>query len=162
MFNLSGIMDKACEPLSKPLPYDTPTQEQAKRLEAYLRQPVELMAATKKMEIFPLPENLFSLSIKEPQEEGGRPVAVLDFTQEGWDKMSYDYLQGMAKALKTDPKSVPRSMRPFAKLMNRLPETPTGNNAVDSGRRVVIEKNIEAIAPGLRAILDARLRSWRP
>ena len=155
-------MEKACEPLAKPLPYDTPNQEQAQQLELYLKQPVELMAATKKMELFPIPENLFSLSINEPQAEGDRPVAVLNFTAEGWDKMSYDYLQGMAKSLKADPKSVPRSIRPFAKLMNRLPETPTGNTAVDSGRRVVIEKNIDAIAPGLRAILDARLRAWRP
>lgn len=162
MFNLSGIMEKATEPLSKPLPYDTPTDDQVKRLEEFLRQPFELMTITKKPEMFAVPQNLFTLSIKAPAEEGARPVAVLNFNAEGWDRLSYEYLQGMAKAARKDPKSIPRSMRPFAKLMDRLPESPTGNNAVDSGRRVVIEKNIEAIAPGIRNILEMRLREWRP
>ena len=162
MFNLSGILEGASAPLSSPLPYATPTKEQADRLEAYLRQPLELVAMTKKAELFTIPESLFSLDITAPDNADDRPVATLTFTDAGWDRMSYLYLQQMAEAAKKDPKSVPRSMRPFAKLMARLPETPTGNSAVDSGRRVVIEKNIQAVAPAIRDILLQRLRAWRP
>lgn len=162
MFNLSGILEGASSPISSPLPYATPTAEQAGRLEAFLKQPLELVAMTKKVEQFVIPENLFSLNIQAPASADGRPVATLTFSDEGWDRMSCLYLQQMAEAAKKDPKSVPRSMRPFAKLMARLPEQPTGNSAVDSGRRVVIEKNIQAVAPAIRDILAQRLRAWRP
>lgn len=162
MFNLSGILEGASSPISSPLPYATPTAEQTGRLEAFLKQPLELVAMTKKVEQFVIPENLFSLNIQAPASADDRPVATLTFSDEGWDRMSYLYLQQMAEAAKKDPKSVPRSMRPFAKLMARLPEQPTGNSAVDSGRRVVIEKNIQAVAPAIRDILVQRLRAWRP
>lgn len=162
MFNLSGILETASAPIAAPLPYETPTTEQVARLEAFLRQPLELMAMTKKVELFEMPTELFSLSVKAPEAEGDRPVATLTFSGEGWDRMSYFYLQHMAEAARKDPKSVPRSMRPFAKLMNKLPEHPTGNGAIDGGRRVVIEKNIEAISPAIRNILVQRLRAWRP
>lgn len=155
-------MEKACEPLSKPLPYDTPNAQQIQRLEAFLKQPVELMMITKKLEKLSIPDHLFTLKVKTPQQEGDRPVAVLEFSEKGWDRLSYEYLQGMAQAARKDPKSVPRSMRPFAKLMNKLPEEPTGNGAVDKGRQVVIEKNIELIAPRLRDVFELRLREWRP
>jgi hypothetical protein len=162
MFNLSGIMDSACAPLAKPLAYDTPTPAQATRLEAFLREPVELVSLTRKLQSFPLPEKLFSLSIQAPQTQGDRPVATLTFQPEGWDRFSYEYLQSMAAAAKKDPKSIPRSWRPFSKLMARLPEEPTGNGAIDSSRRVVIEKNIQSVAPTIREILEHRLRTWRP
>lgn len=162
MFNLSGIVEAANTPISTPLPYQAPTTEQVTRLEAFLRQPLELMAMTKKVESFEMPAELFSLEVKAPEAEGDRPLATLTFSEDGWDQMSYRYLQHMADAARKDPKSVPRSMRPFAKLMNKLPERPTGNGAVDSGRRVVIEKNIQAIAPAIRDILLQRLRAWRP
>lgn len=162
MFNLSGILEGAMTPMAKPLPYATPTPEQAKRFEAFLKQPITLVNIAKKEEAFDLPENLFNLTVSAPENEGDRPLATLTFDESGWDKLSYDYLQKMAASAKKDPKSVPRAMRPFAKLMARLPESPTGNTAVDNGRRVVIEKNIQAIAPGIRNVLEARLRDWRP
>jgi len=162
MFNLSGILEAANTPITSPLPYETPTQDQVQRLELFLKQPLELMAMTRKLEKFELPENLFSVSVQAPEKEGDRPVAVLTFNEQGWDQMSYRYLQHMAESARKDPKSVSRSMRPFAKLMNKLPEHPTGNGAVDNGRRVVIEKNIQAISPAIRDILSQRLRAWRP
>lgn len=162
MFNLSGILETANAPIVAPLPYETPNTEQVARLEAFLRQPLELMAMTKKVELFEMPAELFSLNVKAPEVQGDRPVATITFSDDGWDQMSYRYLQHMAEAARKDPKSVPRSMRPFAKLMNKLPERPTGNGAVDSGRRVVIEKNIQAISPAIRDILVQRLRAWRP
>ena len=152
---LSSDTTAALQEMSFVIPYNIPSS--LDRFQEAMRQPLVLMSPSKKPISLPVPENLFSISF---EQSGERPVAKVSWNYDGWDRLSYLYLTDMAKQVKDNPKSIPRSMRMFANLMNKLPETPTGNGAVDVSRRIVIERNIEQIAPAIRDEVERRIKSW--
>ena len=156
--SLSSDISFATQPLHVVVPYDIPRDQDKKRFDAAMNAPLTLVAPTKEAVPFEIPDGLFSISF---EQSGERPVAQVQWTSEGWDRLSYLYLTHMAKQVKTNPKSVPRSLRMFAKLMDKLPERPTGNGAVDTSRRIVIERNIEQIGPAVRAEVERRIKSWK-
>ena len=155
-------MSTALSPLVQPIPYAVPTAAQQARLIQHLAEPLLLRTPTGNVAPFVLPADFFTLTFQEPATADDRPTATLAFSADGWERLSYTYLTGMAQAAKKNPKAVPRSMRPFAKLMDRLPEHPTGTAAIDAGRRMILDKNTQAIQAPVRALLTQRLRDWRP
>lgn len=132
--------------------------EQIKSIESTAKEPLLLTTPTKdkRKELFEVPDNLFNMSF---DESGDLMVVILNFNEPGWDKLSYDFLQGMAKAVKKDPKSIPRSMRMFANLMKKLTPEPTGSGKNDIPRKIVINQTIEQMAPPVRDILSDRLKT---
>ena len=157
-FNFSSNITHIVEPLRVVVPYDVPTDDQKKNLEEYLNKPFELVSFTKKTEEFAVPNNFFTLSF---DQTGERPVAVVDFSDEGWDNMAYIFLTNMAKQVKKDPKSVPRSLRMFAGLMDKLTEKPVGRAVIDTPRKIVIDRAIEQFGPTVRDVFTSRLQSWK-
>lgn len=157
-FKFSSDTTSVVAPLRVVVPYQAPTSDEQKALEEHVKQPLELVTMTKKSQEFALPENLFSLSF---DTSGDRPVAVVEWSNEGWDALAYRFLTSMAVQVKKDPKSVPRSVRMFAGLMDKLTEKPVGKAAVDTPRKIVIDRAIEQFGPSVRESIAARLRTWK-
>lgn len=159
VFNFSSNIAPVVEEMRVVVPYDLPTSEQQENLKDYLNSPMPLTSLSKKVELFPVPENLFDVTF---EQSGERPVAVVQWNEEGWDNLAYHFLKGLAEQVKKDPKSVPRSLRMFANLMNKLTEKPIGKAAVDNSRKIVIERAIEQFGPNVRELMTERLRTWSP
>lgn len=159
VFNFSSNIAPVVETMRVVVPYDLPTCEQQEKLKDYLNSPMPLTSLSKTVEMFQVPENLFDVTF---EQSGERPVAVVQWSEEGWDTLAYHFLKGLAAQVKKDPKSVPRSLRMFANLMNKLTEKPIGKAAVDNSRKIVIERAIEQFGPNVRELMTERLRTWSP
>lgn len=159
VFNFSSNIAPVVEKMRVVVPYELPTEEQQVQLKNHLKSPMPLTSLSKKVEMFQVPDNLFDVIF---EQSGDRPVAVVQWTEEGWDNLAYHFLMGLAAQVKKDPKSVPRSLRMFANLMNKLTEKPVGKSAVDNSRKIVIERAIEQFGPNVRELITERLRSWSP
>lgn len=159
VFNFSSNIAPVVETMRVVVPYELPNEEQQIELKSHLKSPMPLTSLSKKVEMFEVPENLFDVTF---EQSGERPVAVVQWTDEGWDNLAYHFLMGLAAQVKKDPKSVPRSLRMFANLMNKLTEKPVGKAAVDNSRKIVIERAIEQFGPNVRELITERLRSWSP
>lgn len=59
---------------------------------------------------------------------------------EALHKIAYAWCQ---KLTTLPPKSLPRSQRPVIKLLQRLPEEPTGNPAFDKGRTMILDGTVK-------------------
>lgn len=156
-FNFSSNIAPVVETMRVVVPYTIPTPEQHMQLEEHLKSPMALTSLTKKVEMFQVPHDLFHV---EFEQSGERPVAVVHWSDEGWDNLAYKFLVGLAAQVKKDPKSVPRSLRMFANLMNKLTEKPVGKALIDNPRKIVIERAIEQFGPSVRAVVTERLQTW--
>lgn len=132
--------------------------EEKEKLEKFLKEPLKLMSFAKKIEEYQVPENLFDLSY---DTSGDLPVAIITWSEAGWDRMSYNFLKALGHQVKTNPKSVPRSIRMFGGLMDRLTDAPIGKEAVDKPRKIVIDRAIEQFGPTVRQIIEDRLKDYR-
>lgn len=155
-FSFSSNIAPVIETMRVVVPYEIPNEEKYKKLEQYLKSPMALTSLSEKVEMFQVPDHLFHV---EFEQSGERPVAVVKWSDDGWDHLAYLFLKGLAAQVKKDPKSVPRSLRMFANLMNKLTEKPVGKALVDNPRRIVIERAIEKFGPTVRDVIAERLRT---
>ncbi len=156
-FKMTSDLTLAYSPLHIVIPQESISPTQIEELTKYLHKPLRLTTPTKEEKDFDIMENLMELEVLT---DGDRPVVVVNWTEEGWDRLAYLFLKNMAHQVKTTPKKMPRKMRTFANLMDKLTEKPTGNGKVDASRRIVIERTIEDLAPGVRNEVEARVKNW--
>lgn len=158
MFSFKSDLSEALETTRIVLPYSLPNDTNA--FVALLKGPLQLTIPTKdkKLQNFELPDSLFSV---EFDTSGDRPVAILSWSEQGWDLLSYRYLTHMAREVKRNPKSVARSYRTFANLMDKLTEEPTGDGKIDQPRKIVLDRNTQTIAPNVKDIVASRIQQWK-
>jgi hypothetical protein len=56
-------------------------------------------------------------------------------------------------------KSLPRSQRPIINLLKRLPPEPTGNPAIDRGRKMVLDNTVKSLWVPITSAISAYLRA---
>jgi len=93
VFNFSSNIAPVVETMRVVVPYDLPNEEQQIQLSNHLKSPMPLTSLSKKVEMFEVPENLFDVTF---EQSGERPVAVVQWTDEGWDNLAYHFLMGLA------------------------------------------------------------------
>ena len=160
VFNMASNTGTAYSDLVIILPYAAPSASDMERLENTLKTPLTLMTPTKKTEDFDVLQDV--ISGIQLDSSGDRPLLRISFSEKGWDRLAYLFLKNMAKQVKSNPKSMPRSYRSYANLMDKLTEHPTGNGKVDESRKVVIDRAVEQLTGGLRDELTRRAQAFRP
>lgn len=135
-----------------------PSNEALEKMLNDIKKPLVLMTPTKKTESFEVLQDVISSA--DLDTSGDVPVLRFSFSEQGWDRLAYLFLTAMAQQVKKNPKSVPRSYRTYANLMNKLTEHPTGNGKVDESRKVVIDRAIEQLALGVRNEITRRAQTW--
>lgn len=77
----------------------------------------------------------------------------LDLDIEEARKLAYQYNRALADEAKKDKKSIKKklskSVYAVAKILDRLPEHPTGNYKIDEGRLVVLDSTVQHLKKGL-------------
>ena len=157
-FRFSSDLSETFSPLPIVLPVAAPQDEAMNRFMAHVNAPLVLATPTKELRPFDVMKELLDLSWNT---DGDRPVVVVNWTKDGWDRLAYLWLKDMADQVKKTPKKVPRSMRQYANLMGKLTEHPTGTRA-DESRTIVLNRAIEQLTPGVRNEVERRIRSWSP
>lgn len=134
-----------------------PTTDNESAFRAALSAPLRLVGPTKDRALveFVLPDGFLTVAFDTSADV---PRVQVTFDPMGWDRLAVRFLRGMAAAAKANPKNVQRSLRQFAKLMDKLTDAPTGNGKIDGPRKVVIDRTMEQMAPGLRDELTRRVR----
>ena len=154
-FKLASNVSLAYSPLAVVLPFDAPTGEAWDTLVRNVNRPLTLATPTKQsIDVDVMAELVPSLVLNA---EGDRPVITAQFSEDGWDRLAYLFLTSMANQVKKNPKSVPRSYRTYANLMDKLTERPTGNGKIDGSRKVVIDRAIEQLTIGVREEIKKRI-----
>lgn len=82
---------------------------------------------------------------------------VFNFTpnRDAIDAQAVKWCQALTKL---PHKSLPRSQRPVIKLLQRLPELPTGNAAHDKGRRAIIDQTLFSLWPTIKNATSESLK----
>ena len=92
----------------------------------------------------------------EPAADGA-PAVICTPDAEVVDDQAVRWCQALTKL---PPKALPRSQRPIIKLLLRLPPKPTGNPAIDKGRRMILDRTLGSLWPALAgALTDAMVRA---
>lgn len=92
---------------------------------------------------------------KVEADQQGQPQALCTPLPEAIDDEAVRWCQALTQL---PPKALPRSQRPIIKLLLRLPPKPTGNTAIDKGRRMILDRMLASLWPALAgALTDALL-----
>lgn len=101
---------------------------------------------------FQLPlKDLFSF---EPEERDGQKGLKVSPNEANLEEQAVRWCQALSAL---PPKSLPRSQRPIVKLLQRLPEKPTGNPAIDQGRHLVLANTVKSLWPSLTQAVEVEL-----
>lgn len=91
--------------------------------------------------------------------EDGKTVRIAPVAA-GMEKVSVRWCQALAAI---PHKKLPRSQRPIVKLLQRLPEEPTGVPSIDRGRTAILQGTSRSLWPAMRASLqNALLAAAKP
>lgn len=95
--------------------------------------------------------NLFSFEVESKNDQPGFKVSP---NETALEEQAVRWCQALAAL---PPKSLPRSQRPIVKLLQRLPENPTGNPAIDQGRHLVLANTVKSLWPSLIQAIEVEL-----
>jgi len=152
-------LDLAKSPIKKPVAGTPPTKAELDSLNDLLSMPLSVSLGTKDGKTFDASTEGF-ISVTSTQD-GVLTLMEFNFSLEVWESIAFQWLAGVANAVKANPKSVSKQMRMFSTLISqKLPEKPTGDPKIDNPRQIVINKTIEQIAPGIRTEMERRINSW--
>lgn len=164
--NFSSETSLLLEPIRKPilLKKDDIDSNFIQHLHTKLTQNIDLVTLSKTTKEFQLPENFIEIRITNNQKNDNEkdkqenfPVIELVFSEEKWEELAYVFLKDLGKQVETNPKSVPRSLRLFGSLMNKLTNKPMGVSKIDIPRKIVLNKAMEQFGPYVRTLLETRL-----